>query len=135
MKLQNLALTIFIICFPLIFNAQWYWQRPYPSYVTYNGSCFVGNDRGWIVGNSGVVVWTDDGGENWHQVYTPALVTLNDVHFINTQKGFVVGDDGNIFISTSGGEIFHSLPVSPAYSDKDFYSVYFNVNRLTIFGF
>ena len=62
----------------------------------------AGNDI-VAVGERGVILYSVDGGVNWHQAQVPVAVTLTAVHFPTATHGFAVGHDGVILASTDGG--------------------------------
>lgn len=62
-----------------------------------------GDDGFVAVGEYGVIVVSDDGGENWVQASVPASVTLTGVHFPTAKSGWAVGHDGLILQSSDGG--------------------------------
>jgi len=60
---------------------------------------FEDNYAGWIVGN-GIIIKTNDGGENWSETDVP--ITLNSVFFTDANNGWAVGSV--IIHTTDGGE-------------------------------
>ncbi len=57
-----------------------------------------------VVGTYGVVIVSDDDGENWTQSSVPASVSLTGIHFPVPEKGWAVGHDGLIIHSADGGK-------------------------------
>jgi photosystem II stability/assembly factor-like uncharacterized protein len=55
------------------------------------------------VGEYGVIIVSEDGGESWTQAQVPASVTLNGVYFPTAESGWAVGHDGLILHSEDGG--------------------------------
>jgi len=55
------------------------------------------------VGEYGVILVSEDGGESWTQAQVPASVTLTGVYFPTPQHGWAVGHDGLILSSEDGG--------------------------------
>jgi photosystem II stability/assembly factor-like uncharacterized protein len=55
------------------------------------------------VGEYGVIIVSEDGGETWKQASVPASVMLTGVYFPTAQKGWAVGHDGLILHSSDGG--------------------------------
>jgi photosystem II stability/assembly factor-like uncharacterized protein len=56
------------------------------------------------VGERGIVLLSDDAGENWRQVETPVRVSLTAVQFTGPQMGWAVGHLGVILHTTDGGQ-------------------------------
>jgi photosystem II stability/assembly factor-like uncharacterized protein len=72
---------------------------------------FLNENHGFIVGSRGVILKTEDGGENWRFVHRgPKISHLSEVHFIDDQTGWAVGS-GGFLKPENGGEIWRS-PVS-----------------------
>src|ERR1700693_3516895 len=61
--------------------------------------------RGWVVGNEGTVLRTEDAGANWILVEdVPTSVRLCSVVFdADGLRGWAVGDAGTILMSVNGG--------------------------------
>ncbi|MCG2633777.1 MAG: YCF48-related protein [Gammaproteobacteria bacterium] len=55
------------------------------------------------VGEHGVVIVSEDGGETWDQVPFPADATLTAVDFVSPEKGWIVGHDAVIAATEDGG--------------------------------
>ncbi|QDS93409.1 Ycf48-like protein [Roseimaritima multifibrata] len=52
---------------------------------------FVDADRGWAVGDRGVILVTDTGGDRWELQDSPTHVQLVDVDFVDAKRGAAVG--------------------------------------------
>ncbi|MGH9835869.1 MAG: YCF48-related protein, partial [Blastocatellia bacterium] len=66
---------------------------------------FVDANRGWAVGNGGVILTSNDGGATWTPEQSGVSANLRGVFFVNATTGFAVGDNGAILkrgISTVG---------------------------------
>lgn len=73
----------------------------------YNDVVFVDARRGWIVGNCGVVVATEDGGETWATQVLPDCTRpgLRRVFFADSERGWAVpSTEGPLLATTDGGE-------------------------------
>jgi len=58
----------------------------------------------WVaVGERGVIVWSDDHGQNWQQAEVPVSTTLTAVTFVDTQHGWAAGHAGVVLRSVDGG--------------------------------
>jgi photosystem II stability/assembly factor-like uncharacterized protein len=75
--------------------------------VTVNAIHFVDGVRGWLVGHSGVLMRSDDGGTNWQPVPLPLRAgerpILRDITFSDSTHGWIVGEQGCIFRTRDGG--------------------------------
>ncbi|MEW6413531.1 MAG: YCF48-related protein [Candidatus Zixiibacteriota bacterium] len=64
---------------------------------------FVDELTGWIVGQSGKVLYTEDAGQTWTEQNSGTEDWLYGVYFLNDRLGWAVGDLGTIRFTTSGG--------------------------------
>ncbi|MES2944499.1 MAG: YCF48-related protein, partial [Pseudomonadota bacterium] len=55
------------------------------------------------VGERGIIVVSEDGGQHWRQVPVPVSVTLTAVRFADARKGMAVGHGGTVLSTTDGG--------------------------------
>jgi len=55
------------------------------------------------VGRRGLILVSEDGGQNWRQIAVPTSVDLTAVHFTSASNGWVVGHGGIVLHSTDGG--------------------------------
>ena len=72
----------------------------------YNDIYFVDNDKGWVVGDSGLIIHTQYGGASPWQTQTnpdPWNRTLNDLFFLDQNIGWAVGESGVILYTSNGG--------------------------------
>ncbi|MCW5860013.1 MAG: DNRLRE domain-containing protein, partial [Caldilineales bacterium] len=79
----------------------WRYQSPVTDKDLYDLSAVGAN--AWAVGQSGTVVFSGDGGNNWKQLPSGLAANLNGVHFLDGANGWVVGDGGLIAHSSNGG--------------------------------
>ncbi|MBI3194141.1 MAG: T9SS type A sorting domain-containing protein, partial [Ignavibacteriae bacterium] len=57
---------------------------------------FININTGWVVGDSGTILKTTNGGTNWTQQASPTTVNLNGISMSSATSGWVVGDNGTI---------------------------------------
>jgi len=67
------------------------------------GICFTDIYRGWIVGQNGIILFTNDGGNTWEIQYSNTIENLYGVSFIDQDKGWIVGSHTAIFHNDNGG--------------------------------
>ena len=68
-----------------------------------NSTTFIDALRGWIVGNGGLILHTEDGGKNWIVQDSGVDYDLLKVQFSDPQKGWVVCY-GDILSTSNGGQ-------------------------------
>lgn len=61
-------------------------------------------DRLVVVGDFGVVLYSDDAGEQWQQARVPVTTLLTSLYFTSAQQGWVTGHDGVLLYTDNAGE-------------------------------
>jgi photosystem II stability/assembly factor-like uncharacterized protein len=80
------------------------WQRQtVPTRAELIHLDFVGDKRGWIVGDKGTSLRTDDGGQTWTRLRSNTKETLYHVDFLDEEHGWAVGARGTILRTIDGG--------------------------------
>ena len=74
---------------------------------------FADKANGYIVGDGGLVMLTDDGGSSWKKQYVPTKENLRSVHFVDPFMGFICGDNGTILTTTNGGYSSTAVSATP----------------------
>jgi len=81
--------------------------------------CFLDPDRGWAVGDRGVILHTKDGGRNWQPQASPVNCRLESVWFLDDRSGWIVGgwthpfthrNSGVVLRTRDGGERWEEIP-------------------------
>lgn len=113
--------TFFILVFFILACVKLY-SQPYGWFTqssgtgnNLNGVYFASNTTGIVVGQSGTILRTTNGGSNWSNVTSGTSVHLFAVYFINGNTGWVVGDVGVILRTTNGGSSWNSQPTGIGY--------------------
>ena len=81
--------------------------------------CFIDSDRGWAVGDNGLIMATTDGGMNWVRQTSPTTENLKGVSFFSATSGWAVGETGTIL--RWDGDAWH---VIPTYSQTHIFDVH-----------
>ena len=89
-------------------QAGWLPQPSGTSSVLYDVH-FVDADHGWVVGEDGVILHTEDGGQTWEPQTSHTSEDLNAVYFLNINEGWVVGDKGTLLHTVDGGTNWESV--------------------------
>ena len=75
-----------------------------PDDVYYSALCFPDKKEGWVVGWSGRIVHTSDGGGTWETQDSSTSSDLECVRFIDERAGWIGTRDGRIGRTTNGGD-------------------------------
>lgn len=78
-----------------------YEKLPGAEYMLYLD--FLTSDTGWVVGESGRIYKTEDGGQTWINQSLSADIEINQVQFIDEQNGYINTETG-IHRTVDGGE-------------------------------
>jgi photosystem II stability/assembly factor-like uncharacterized protein len=109
------------------FNDGALWQpKTSPVVSPISGAHFFDTQSGWVVGNEGVVMFTNDGCATWTVVPVTSVANLNAIYMYDRNTGWIVGSNGTILTRTDGTK-WH-LQISPTASDL--WSVHF-IDRQT----
>jgi photosystem II stability/assembly factor-like uncharacterized protein len=90
------------------------WERLGQFLATINAIDLYDENIGAMVGDEGLILWTEDGGETWVEHPNPSPLNLYDVFLFDAQTAVAVGD---VFIlrNTTGALVAnepHELPAS-----------------------
>lgn len=77
--------------------------------VNLNSVHFVDENNGFVVGESGTVLKTTNGGMSWNSTTTSPAENLNAVHFFNVNEGVIAASGGVIFRTTNGGTTWNTV--------------------------
>lgn len=79
------------------------WQkRRLPGDTKFRALAFLDSRRGFVAGDAGTVLATEDGGETWRAVSVPTRENLTSIHFAG-ELGWISGWSGVILHSADGG--------------------------------
>jgi len=96
--------------------AGWHWQQPVPQANDLWAVSYTDDYHGTAVGESGVIIRTTDGGENWYIQESGTTADLLGVYFTGEQHGVAVGGSwseeaglyGTILTTNDGGQTWES---------------------------
>lgn len=91
-------------------NAQLSWQNPNLSGERLNGIQFVSPSIGWVVGDVGTLLKTEDGGSTWNKINMGICENVSEVHFLNMNEGWLLAE-GKVYHTVNGGSSWSFFPV------------------------
>jgi photosystem II stability/assembly factor-like uncharacterized protein len=124
-RLLLMSGVITLFTFQLAFgqsNDGWSRQNSGTSLNLYD-VCFVDGHTGWIVGGTGKILNTIDGGDHWLNQTSGTTRDLHAVFFVNSQKGWAVGTNGTVLHTNNGGVDWHAQTINTSSLIKSVYFV------------
>ena len=112
------------------------WER-LPVYNDFFKSVhFPTSEIGYIVGFSGSILKSEDGGLSWSAQRDGNRLTVSDepfrsVFFADESQGFIVGDGGLFWMTTDGGDNWTKITNLP---DRNYYDVFIQNEKIYIVG-
>jgi photosystem II stability/assembly factor-like uncharacterized protein len=97
-----IILVLFFV--PSSYARGWLYQNPYLTSYTLTGVKFVSSDKGWVIGQVGTILYTEDGGNTWELQESGITLRLINLFFINDKTGWIVGNRGTILYTEDGGK-------------------------------
>ncbi len=111
-----IVLSFFISCEkptnPTTDSSHWFLQREKQDDITYYSIYFSNATNGWIVGYSGTIKHSSDGGITWNSQQSGVSSNLWDVCFVNNQNGWICGAGNTVLRTSDGGNSWQNI--SPA---------------------
>lgn len=93
---KKLIILLAITTISVSLSAQDYWLSAYsPNNINLKKASFVDSVTGWVCGDSGLIMKTSNGGQNWIRQNTKTKEFLHDIFFLNKRLGWALG--WNIF--------------------------------------
>ena len=84
------------------------WQtKPLPSGIRFRAVEFLNARNGFLAGDRGILLETENGGSSWRKVESSTDKNLLSIHFVG-DKGWIAGYDGVILHSGDGGKTWIS---------------------------
>jgi photosystem II stability/assembly factor-like uncharacterized protein len=97
-----------------------------------NAIYFSSPMKGWIVGEFGLVLHTEDGGGSWTAQRSGSdLPQLYSVKFIDDQHGWAMGQAGSLIRTSDGGKRWTTVEID---SKRDLYNISVDGQRSIIVG-
>ena len=105
------------------------WKKsPLPVRFLMLGGNFTDDLHGSLVGGSGTILFTEDGGMSWNQatVAGNTKTKFSSVFFINQKTGWAAGAEGKIFMTFNGGKFWREQGSNIS---KNLADIFFRIRR------
>jgi len=116
-----LQILFFFLLVTQICFAQWYPQNSDTTEIL-SSIHFEDANNGWIVGGSGIILHTTNGGQEWITQISGTTEGLASVHFTDINNGTAVGGAGTILRTVDGGQNWISQTTG---TDNPLHGVFF----------
>jgi photosystem II stability/assembly factor-like uncharacterized protein len=105
-----IAITFLSLLLASPLSAHDYWLRQQtPTLANLNQIVFTDSLNGWAAGDSGVIIYTSNGGLNWSRLNSEVNYEIYWLHFVNRRFGWAIANDfvslpfSTILKTTNGG--------------------------------
>jgi photosystem II stability/assembly factor-like uncharacterized protein len=98
----------------------------------YRDVFFINERTGWIVGNAGSILKTEDGGDSWkacREATAHNKLRWNRIHFADESLGAIAGDGGLVWMTKDGGQNWIELDEIP---EVNYSSVFVNEDFISL---
>jgi photosystem II stability/assembly factor-like uncharacterized protein len=114
-------------------GAGWVSERSGQAGKDLNAVYFADSKRGWVGGDAGLVLRTEDGGRTWARQQVETKEGVSDLFFRDKEDGYLLAGN-EIFVTEDGGATWRMaarfLPATFGGAAPDLYSVRFTSKRL-----
>ncbi len=95
-------------------------SSPFSDEATLRSVTFTDADRGWCVGDFGVILRSEDSGLSWQLLDSTTTANLNAIEMFNSRRGVVIGGSyephtqigrGTVLLTDDGGESWRPAAV------------------------
>ncbi|HEV3468558.1 MAG TPA: YCF48-related protein [Pyrinomonadaceae bacterium] len=137
---RNRRRAALVLCAALLLSAAaraqdgagWVSERRGQAGKDLNAVYFADSKRGWVGGDSGLVLRTEDGGRNWVRQQIETKQGVSDLVFRDKEDGYLLAGN-QIFVTEDGGATWRMaarfLPETFGGAVPDLYSVRFTSKR------
>jgi len=131
-RLIVLALMALVVVVPARSQQGWVATQVAPAGQDLNTVYFLDNKRGWVGGDNGFLIRTEDGGRTWAKQPVQTTAAINDIYFRDKDAGFLIAGNA-IFATRDNGlrwsEVRRFLPAEFDGADIELYSVRFSSKK------
>ncbi|NNC95388.1 MAG: T9SS type A sorting domain-containing protein [Chitinophagales bacterium] len=96
-----------------------------------NSVYMISNTKAFVVGNSGTILVTNDGGSNWATVPIATIEDINAIQFIDANVGYAAVDNGIVLKTIDGGATWSIQFTGSSNSMRDLFFVNASVGYFT----
>ena len=125
MNILKISLLVFILSNSVSAQEGWFLQNPITPEINYRSTYFLNGNVGYIVGDSGIIIRTLDGGDNW--------IESNQGLNISKINCFLVVEDG-IYAGTEDQGIYYSSDNGNSWTSKNNGLSNLSVKTMVIFN-
>jgi len=130
MIIKKLSLLLTLLVFFNIGYSQNWEQVTSGNSNSLNASFFISHKKGWVVGNQGTILKTEDSGMSWSVQESGSTAKLYDIYFVDYNNGYAVGGCATVLKTMNGGDSWEL--VRENCSGGEFFSIVMKDNNTGI---
>lgn len=92
--------------------SEWRLQYDNNDDITYYAIQFTDENNGWIIGYSGTIKKTSDGGKTWISQPSETTANLWDISFIDNETGWICGAENTVLKTANSGQTWTKISLA-----------------------
>jgi photosystem II stability/assembly factor-like uncharacterized protein len=72
------------------------WENKAPESASVLNDLYLKDKKGWLIGNSGKIYYSDTDGNSWKSFSSPTNSDLLSIYFLDSNNGWISGDNATI---------------------------------------
>ena len=106
---KYIILFLALFAFHNVNSQGWQWLNPLPQGNPLCSVHFFDANKGYMVGSSGTILGTNNGGSTWSIIPSGTTKRLYSICFTDLNNGYISGEGGTILKTINGGETWTTL--------------------------
>lgn len=102
-------------------DGNWNIAHQFQDLYTFRSLFFVDQNNGWVVGQSGIIMSTTDGGTSWNHQNSGTTEDLFSVNFYDLENGWIVGRNNTVLQTTNRGVKWETVNIDQDTSQIVYY--------------
>ncbi len=123
MKKAIITTILLVMVFISFSQNEWTMIHPYPTIDDLKDLHFINNSEGWVVGESGLIMYTNDGCEEWEIQHQELNESINAIFFISDNEGWATG----------GKKVYHTINKGQNWEEQEIPSIPGQINDIYFF--
>lgn len=99
------------VLYPTELNFEWQLISKNNADQYVNEIVFVDSEKGWMIGNEGTILMTNNGGYSWQTQESYTTKKLRAISFINRDEGWITGLNNTLLYTSNGGKKWQQINI------------------------